>query len=105
MDYRCHATVTWTSLEQGQSVARLCYTTLSLPRLGLGRHGASMGESLCQPPPELPPMDGSKDEDVDVPRASKVIHTAFMDENVNVSFRDEIVSFMDENVSFIDEIC
>ncbi len=46
-------------------------------------------------------MDGLEDEDVVLPRASKVIHTVLMEENV--SFMDENVSFMDENLSFVDE--
>jgi hypothetical protein len=38
-----------------------------------GNHGA--GGSLSQPPLELRHMDGSEDEDMILPRASKVFHS------------------------------
>ncbi len=38
-----------------------------------GVRGASKQESLSQPPPELPPMDGEEYDDNVFPRASKVI--------------------------------
>lgn len=40
-----------------------------------GHRGGSRGGSLSQPPPKLPRMDGSEDEDGVPQRASKVLHS------------------------------
>ncbi len=77
----------------------------------------SRGGSLSQPPQEFARMDGLEDEDMVLPRVSKLFHSVtYGTKGCSLVFYEwklhfhggkacSFVCFMDENVCFMDENC